>query len=118
MTDCCRQHAFDILHHEKPGLSVSYDSFKDAKQQSRSEEHTSELQSQSNIVCRLLLEKKNIHKQLDIGTLLDHKHHNQLKPRPVVVDSNHLTYADLLITDVPTDVAHHSTVTHHHQPVI
>src|SRR2546430_6892316 len=27
---------------------------------SRSEEHTSELQSQSNIVCRLLLEKKNI----------------------------------------------------------
>src|SRR2546430_12352515 len=30
---------------------------------SRSEEHTSELQSQSNLVCRLLLEKKknNIH---------------------------------------------------------
>src|SRR2546430_6495023 len=27
----------------------------------RSEEHTSELQSQSNLVCRLLLEKKNIH---------------------------------------------------------
>src|SRR5688572_32749831 len=29
----------------------------------RSEEHTSELQSQSNLVCRLLLEKKNIHIQ-------------------------------------------------------
>src|SRR2546430_11359972 len=28
--------------------------------ESRSEEHTSELQSQSNLVCRLLLEKKNI----------------------------------------------------------
>src|SRR2546430_10313024 len=27
--------------------------------QARSEEHTSELQSQSNLVCRLLLEKKN-----------------------------------------------------------
>src|SRR2546430_3961996 len=27
-------------------------------QRSRSEEHTSELQSQSNLVCRLLLEKK------------------------------------------------------------
>src|SRR2546430_9272884 len=27
----------------------------------RSEEHTSELQSQSNLVCRLLLEKKNLH---------------------------------------------------------
>src|SRR2546430_3463215 len=29
--------------------------------QSRSEEHTSELQSQSNLVCRLLLEKKKVH---------------------------------------------------------
>src|SRR2546430_4919777 len=29
-----------------------------ARQQTRSEEHTSELQSQSNLVCRLLLEKK------------------------------------------------------------
>src|SRR2546427_7827460 len=28
--------------------------------QSRSEEHTSELQSQSNLVCRLLLEKKKV----------------------------------------------------------
>src|SRR2546430_11177636 len=28
----------------------------------RSEEHTSELQSQSNLVCRLLLEKKNNHR--------------------------------------------------------
>src|SRR3989475_7981103 len=32
----------------------------------RSEEHTSELQSQSNLVCRLLLEKKN--KALRIST--------------------------------------------------
>src|SRR5688572_31979455 len=30
----------------------------------RSEEHTSELQSQSNLVCRLLLEKKKIQKQI------------------------------------------------------
>src|SRR2546430_12298700 len=30
-----------------------------ARELFRSEEHTSELQSQSNIVCRLLLEKKN-----------------------------------------------------------
>src|SRR2546430_17322496 len=30
----------------------------------RSEEHTSELQSQSNLVCRLLLEKKKKHKHL------------------------------------------------------
>src|SRR5688572_31978430 len=31
----------------------------------RSEEHTSELQSQSNLVCRLLLEKKNKTKKHD-----------------------------------------------------
>src|SRR2546427_3606020 len=30
----------------------------------RSEEHTSELQSQSNLVCRLLLEKKKTEQQL------------------------------------------------------
>src|SRR5258706_16414069 len=30
----------------------------------RSEEHTSELQSLTNLVCRLLLEKKKIHKSL------------------------------------------------------
>src|SRR5437016_9772187 len=31
----------------------------------RSEEHTSELQSLTNLVCRLLLEKKNKEKELD-----------------------------------------------------
>src|SRR6266478_8474340 len=31
---------------------------RDPRRTSRSEEHTSELQSQSNLVCRLLLEKK------------------------------------------------------------
>src|SRR2546430_11565788 len=35
----------------------------------RSEEHTSELQSQSNLVCRLLLEKKkSISSRIDITT--------------------------------------------------
>src|SRR5688572_31163220 len=33
----------------------------------RSEEHTSELQSQSNLVCRLLLEKKKKNKQTPTG---------------------------------------------------
>src|SRR2546430_12737201 len=32
----------------------------------RSEEHTSELQSQSNLVCRLLLEKKNYYHTLNL----------------------------------------------------
>src|SRR5688572_32575039 len=34
----------------------------------RSEEHTSELQSQSNLVCRLLLEKKN---RIGVSSLLN-----------------------------------------------
>src|SRR2546430_11907028 len=32
----------------------------------RSEEHTSELQSQSNLVCRLLLEKKKKHERISL----------------------------------------------------
>src|SRR2546430_13311751 len=36
---------------------------------SRSEEHTSELQSQSNLVCRLLLEKTKLFIRLDQHTL-------------------------------------------------
>src|SRR2546430_7352467 len=38
----------------------SFSPFAAANKCSRSEEHTSELQSQSNLVCRLLLEKKNV----------------------------------------------------------
>src|SRR2546430_5843918 len=38
-------------------LPVAHDRVSDVRQM-RSEEHTSELQSQSNLVCRLLLEKK------------------------------------------------------------
>src|SRR5688572_31325099 len=42
---------------------------------SRSEEHTSELQSQSNLVCRLLLEKKK-NSTIDIRGYNQHKHGN------------------------------------------
>src|SRR2546430_10363274 len=38
--------------------------------QPRSEEHTSELQSQSNLVCRLLLEKKNLKRRIDGNCIL------------------------------------------------
>src|SRR6516165_10113573 len=48
----------DLLSPALPFLSVG-----------RSEEHTSELQSQSNLVCRLLLEKKKKHPSL-IRTIL------------------------------------------------
>src|SRR5688572_32540774 len=39
-------------------LGLEYFSIPDFQKRDRSEEHTSELQSQSNLVCRLLLEKK------------------------------------------------------------
>src|SRR5207302_8570368 len=35
----------------------------------RSEEHTSELQSRENLVCRLLLEKKNVQHQMQLNSL-------------------------------------------------
>src|SRR2546430_5498484 len=44
----------------KFGISIPEIFSKYGEQDFRSEEHTSELQSQSNLVCRLLLEKKKI----------------------------------------------------------
>src|SRR5690242_21477096 len=38
-----------------------------ARDASRSEEHTSELQSHVNLVCRLLLEKKKVNDRSDAG---------------------------------------------------
>src|SRR2546430_6504349 len=46
---------------------------------SRSEEHTSELQSQSNLVCRLLLEKKNV----------VHRHHRVVLALRSLPDERH-----------------------------
>src|SRR5690606_41780493 len=40
----------------------------DERTRPRSEEHTSELQSRENLVCRLLLEKKKITHHVDITT--------------------------------------------------
>src|SRR2546430_11638404 len=47
----------------------------------RSEEHTSELQSQSNLVCRLLLEKKNTSTNplLTRATLSEYLYHHLLQ---------------------------------------
>src|SRR2546430_2810722 len=49
---------------------------------SRSEEHTSELQSQSNLVCRLLLEKKKKRKlvlnQQEFHLLVSTLHHRRV----------------------------------------
>src|SRR2546430_5954593 len=45
-----------VYEREPAGLILRVE----GRHQARSEEHTSELQSQSNLVCRLLLEKKKI----------------------------------------------------------
>src|SRR2546430_4459728 len=55
------QHSIEISSGEAP-LEGFGDTFVMSLERERSEEHTSELQSQSNLVCRLLLEKK---KRLD-----------------------------------------------------
>src|SRR5260221_9797490 len=49
----------------------------------RSEEHTSELQSHSDLVCRLLLEKKskNDAEQPGAASLEDHRHQERLRAR-------------------------------------
>src|SRR2546428_3362482 len=52
-----------VSHRGTTGLTITSVS-------SRSEEHTSELQSRSDIVCRLLLEKKNA-----ISTLMANQEH-------------------------------------------
>src|SRR5256886_11420057 len=50
--------ALDPMVLDLRGLTAAADYFVIVSGTSRSEEHTSELQSQSNLVCRLLLEKK------------------------------------------------------------
>src|SRR2546427_9453123 len=50
------ERAVQGLHPDSSGAQPAARSFRCAR--CRSEEHTSELQSQSNLVCRLLLEKK------------------------------------------------------------
>src|SRR5688572_21547923 len=48
-----------VIHLAPPHRPPRYAARRRAALDARSEEHTSELQSQSNLVCRLLLEKKN-----------------------------------------------------------
>src|SRR5205085_8333168 len=54
---------------QQPGMGESF---------VRSEEHTSELQSQSNLVCRLLLEKKKKKKKNKPNVSKKHKHSTRI----------------------------------------
>src|SRR5205085_10585571 len=53
-----RERAYEIFWPVLVGSLVGGRLYYERANQNRSEEHTSELQSQSNLVCRLLLEKK------------------------------------------------------------
>src|SRR2546430_12038246 len=55
----------------------------------RSEEHTSELQSQSNLVCRLLLEKKKNSNTCSYASLYDTTFHTSVDRRSLLCE---LTY--------------------------
>src|SRR5216683_4704389 len=52
-------------------------------QEDRSEEHTSELQSRSDLVCRLLLEKKKIIKQTVVEAAGEHNLTNDAQLRQI-----------------------------------
>src|SRR5688572_32060579 len=66
----CRAGVHGPSRDERPGGGLPGDAHRRPRQAGadRSEEHTSELQSQSNLVCRLLLEKKNKKKNNSILT--------------------------------------------------
>src|SRR5689334_24111593 len=54
----CVTQCFDVARAVGPYKGALRESVLELKRQPRSEEHTSELQSQFHLVCRLLLEKK------------------------------------------------------------
>src|SRR5256885_6523553 len=60
-TTLFRSHV-DLLAHQVNQFRRNVESFRLAESSQRSEEHTSELQSPCNLVCRLLLEKKKTKK--------------------------------------------------------
>src|SRR5436190_18303257 len=59
-TEVCRRRTFAIISHP--------DASKTTLTEKRSEEHTSELRSHSDVVCRLLLEKKKNTKITSLST--------------------------------------------------
>src|SRR2546430_8839448 len=78
----------------------------------RSEEHTSELQSQSNLVCRLLLEKKKIHERRG---LLPNRQATLRRAAPAYASQNSQRRAARL-RDIPAST--HRAISDYTQPVL
>src|SRR2546430_6245590 len=84
----------------------------------RSEEHTSELQSQSNLVCRLLLEKKTKHEYISIELGVANRPLQELETLigffvtmvPILTRTTETMYVDDLIAQIAAtayDATHH-----------
>src|SRR2546427_8357571 len=92
-----------------PGITLDWASADVRRVLSRSEEHTSELQSQSNLVCRLLLEKKkkHNHSRLHTSPKVDNEQRMLLsanKPSLIVLDEHDESY---LYCDAGRQDKHH-----------
>src|SRR2546426_6544074 len=57
-----------------PGVTPEYLALVDDQLRARSEEHTSELQSPCNLVCRLLLEKKKKKTRTNVDSCIPMRH--------------------------------------------
>src|SRR5438093_9461731 len=79
-----REHRHLGRHPERLDLSQELHDLRE-----RSEEHTSELQSLTNLVCRLLLEKK---KNLIISSVKKHKNRLKKSQREYAFDIHQCTY--------------------------
>src|SRR2546430_6829838 len=84
----------------------------------RSEEHTSELQSQSNLVCRLLLEKKkNNLNHVSSRCLLEPKNHSPIGTRATTAENNQLLPAvRVMVYDHDVDPLLQTYTDHTHLP--
>src|SRR2546427_5144076 len=67
--------------------------------QCRSEEHTSELQSQSNLVCRLLLEKKKKNSRSDTKTSKLNSPHQKIRYTAYILSNQ--TISSTILATVP-----------------
>src|SRR5438309_8591473 len=78
-TTLFRSSAQNHRFHDGEARQPLHDARSEQQRSMRSEEHTSELQSQFHLVCRLLLEKK---KKITVATTRDERGHRDCTRRP------------------------------------